>query len=194
MAGASRPIHGKGEEFAPLSGRPAGGDQSRRVRLGKLSAIEDEHAPAQGKGACRTQVLVVAETPVESLDQENQRFPPRSSLSDLPVSGPADEIDQPISGGGGSPRNELADRAKIHIRLRDDSGWESRPDLAPVSPPDASPHKAVILFWPDGDDEYQRSRSVVLLEVAADGGEPYPKVARRPGILALVAVEPPDPR
>lgn len=194
MDRASRPVHGQGEEFAPLSGRPAGGDQCRPVRLGKLSAIEHEHTTAQGKRARRTKVLVVAETPVESLDQENQRLPPHNSLSDLPVSGPADEIDQPISGGGGSPRDELADSAKIHIRLRDDPCWESRPDLAPVSPPDASPHEAVVLFWSDGDDEHQRSLRVVLREVAADGGEPHSKVARRPGILALVAVEPSDPR
>jgi hypothetical protein len=51
MARASRPVHGQGEELAPLSCRPAGGNQSRPVRLGKLSAVEDEHAPAQGMGA-----------------------------------------------------------------------------------------------------------------------------------------------
>lgn len=194
MARASRPVDGQGEEFAPLSGLPAGGDQRRRVRLGKRSAIEGEHATTQRKGAWRTEVLVVAETSVESLDQENQRFLPRNSLSDLPVSGPADEIDQSIPGDGGSPRDELADRAEVHVGLRDDPGWEPRAKLAPVSPPDASPHEAVVLLRTDGDDEHQRSLRLVLLQVAADGGEPHPDVPRRPGILALVAVETADPR
>jgi hypothetical protein len=194
MARAGRPVHGQGEEFAPLPGRAAGGDQRRRVRLGKLSALEDEHAPTQGAGARRTKVLVVAETPVESLDEENQRLPPRNTLSDLPVGGPADEVDEPISRRGGPPCDELADRAKVNVRLRDDPGWEPRADLAPVAPPDASPHEALVLLRPDGDDEHQGPLRLVLLEVTADGSEPHPKVARRPGILALVAVEPADPR
>lgn len=114
-------------------------------------------------------------------------------LSDLLVGGPTDEIDQPIPSGGGSPRDELADRAKIHIGLRDDPGWEARADLAPVSPPDASPHKASVLLRTDRDDEHQRSLRLVLFQVAADGGEPHPDVPRRPRVLAFVAVQTADP-
>lgn len=194
MARASRPVNGEGEEFAPLSGRPAGRDQSHPVRLGKVSAVEDEYAPAQRKRTWRTKVLVVSETPVESLDQENQRLPPRNALSDLSVGGPADEVDQPVSSGGGSPRNEFADRAKIHVCLRDDPGWEPSADLAPVSPPDASPHEAFVLLRTDGDDEHEWSLRLILLKVAADGGEPHSEVSRRPGILTFVAVDPANPR
>jgi hypothetical protein len=159
---------------ASIAGRPAGRSQRARVRTGKLPALEHEDSASHRNRARRTEVPVVAEAPVEPLHQQDEWLPADNPLLDLPVGGPADEVDQPVPGPCGPPGDELTDGTDIHEGLGDDSAGEPGADLTPVPSPDASPHQTVVLLRARRNDEHERPIHPIHLEVSADGGEPHP--------------------